>query len=73
MTTINITAPFHADSLADLFQAGIDHSLTFSNFSFDADNDLNFDAHFPTHLTNDDLRAIFRDYQLDSLADYLVD
>jgi hypothetical protein len=75
---MNITAQFTADNLEPLFAAGIEHSFTFSNFTFteysnNEHADVSFDTHFPAHLTNDDLRNIFRKYGISELSDHLND
>lgn len=70
---MRITAQFTADNLEPLFTAGIENAFTFSNFTFDEHDIISFDAHFPAHLTNNDLRNIFRKHDISELSDHLSD
>ncbi len=71
MTTINITAPADRDNLEPLFDLANTIGLTFSNFSYDDCDDINFDITFPSDFDFSTLPALLASHQLDELADYL--
>lgn len=68
MKTLIITTQFNQDNLEPLFDA-VRGLASFSNFTFDEDGDVTFELHLSELVTQAELNAILRDYQLDELCD----
>lgn len=69
MKTLIITTQFNQDNLEPLFDA-VRGLASFSNFVFSEDGDVTFELHLSELVTQAELNAILRDFQLDELCDF---